>query len=318
MTSPRWGAIEAGGTKVVCLVGSDPDHIVRQVRISTGKPAETLGQVLAFFQEHGPLDAIGIASFGPLELRRSHPRYGFITTSPKPDWSDLDLVGSVHSALNVPVGFDTDVNGAALGEGRWGAARGLDTFVYMTVGTGIGVGAVIEGRVLHGLGHPEMGHISVPRQPGDDFPGDCRFHRDCLEGMASGAAITARWGRPAEQLDGDELREAVALEAAYLAAGLRNLVYTIAPQRIVIGGSVTALPGLFSLVRSSLTQTMAGYHRLPEHGLDDFIVPAALGPLAGPAGALVLADYASQPDRAASPGGAPALRHPGEWTSPLA
>jgi fructokinase len=304
MTLPRLGAIEAGGTKVICLVGSDPDHIVRQVRIPTGEPAKTLGQVLAFFQEQvaagGPLDAIGIASFGPVELRRSHPRYGFITATPKPDWSDLDLVGPVYSALNVPVGFDTDVNGAALGEGRWGAARGVDTFAYMTVGTGIGVGAVIEGRVLHGLGHPEMGHISVPRQPGDDFPGDCRFHADCLEGMAGGAAIAARWGCPAEQLDGDELRQAVALQAAYLAAGLRNIIYTIAPQRIVIGGSVTALPGLFLLVRSKLAEAMAAYHRLPEHGADDFIVPAALGSLAGPAGALVLADYASQPNREAS------------------
>jgi fructokinase len=140
-----------------------------------------------------------------------------------------------------------------------------------------------------------MGHISVARQPGDDFPGDCRFHGDCLEGMAGGTAIAARWGRPAEQLDGDGLREAVALQAAYLAAGLRDIVYTIAPQRIVIGGSVTALPGLFPLVRSNLAQTMAGFHRLPEHGADGFIVPAALGPLAGPAGALVLADYATQP-----------------------
>ncbi|HEX2262137.1 MAG TPA: ROK family protein [Pseudonocardiaceae bacterium] len=304
MTSPRWGAIEVGGTKLICLVGSDPDHIVRQVRIPTGEPAETLGQVLRFFQEQvtagGPLDAIGIASFGPVELRRSHPQYGFITTTPKPGWSDLDLVGPIHSALNVPVGFDTDVNGAALGEGRWGAARGLDTFIYMTVGTGIGVGAVIEGQVLHGLGHPEMGHISVPRQPGDDFPGDCPFHANCLEGMAGGVGIAARWGRPAEQLDGDELREAAALQAAYLAAGLRDIVYTIAPQRIVIGGSVTALYGLFTLVRTKLAETMAGYHRLPEHDADDFIVPSALGPLAGPAGALVLADYASQRNREAS------------------
>ncbi|MGH3827285.1 MAG: ROK family protein [Pseudonocardiaceae bacterium] len=298
------GAIEAGGTKVICLVGSDPDHVVAQVRIPTGQPAETLDQIVAFFQEQvaesGSLDAIGIASFGPLELRRSHPRYGFITTNPRPDWSDLDLVGPVQSALSVPVGFDTDVNGAALGEGRWGAARGLDTFVYMTVGTGIGVGAVIDGRILHGLGHPEVGHMSVPRQPGDDLPGDCRFHAECLEGMAGGAAIAARWGRPAEQLDGDELQEAVALEAAYLAEGLRNIVYTIAPQRIVIGGSVAALPALFPLVRTQLAASMASYHRLPEHGADDFIVPAALGSLAGPAGALVLADYASRPSRGMS------------------
>jgi fructokinase len=294
----RLGAIEAGGTKVICLVGSDPDHIVAQTRVPTREPAETLAQVLAFFQQEvafgGPLAAVGIASFGPLELRRSHPRYGFITASPKPGWSDIDMVGPVRSALGVPVGFDTDVNGAALGEGRWGAARGLDTFVYMTVGTGIGAGAVVEGRIIHGLGHPEMGHLSVPRQPGDGFAGDCSFHGDCLEGMAGGTAIAARWGRPAEQLDGDELRAAVQLEAAYLAAGLRNIVYPLAPQRIVIGGSVTGLPGLFPLVRANLAEALAGYPGLPEHACDDFIVPTALGALAGPAGALVLADRAGQ------------------------
>ncbi|MDQ4020398.1 MAG: ROK family protein [Actinomycetota bacterium] len=292
----RLGAIEAGGTKFVCLVGSDPDHIVAQTRIPTGTSTQTLAQVLAFFRQEvasgGPLAAIGIASFGPLELRRSHPRYGFITNSPKPGWFDVDMVGPVRSALDVPVGFDTDVNGAALGEGRWGAAQGLDTFVYMTVGTGIGAGAVVGGRIVHGLRHPEMGHLSVPWQPGDDFVGDCPFHADCLEGMASGAAITARWGRPAEQLDGEELQAATRLEATYLAAGLRNIVYSVAPQRIVIGGSVTGLPGLFPLIRANLSEALAGYPGLPEHDADDFIVPATLGPLAGPVGALVLADQA--------------------------
>ncbi len=294
----RLGAVEVGGTKVICLIGSDPDHIVARTRIPTGSPAETLAQVCAFFQQEvvagGPLAAVGIASFGPLELRRSHPRYGFITASPKPGWSNVDMVGPVQSALGVPVGFDTDVNGAALAEGRWGAARDLGTFVYLTVGTGVGAGAVVEGRILHGLGHPEMGHLSVPRQPGDGFAGDCPFHGDCWEGMAGGAAIAARWGRPAEQLDGDELRAAVQLEAAYLAAGLRSVVYLIAPQRIVIGGSVAGLPGLFPLARARLAEELAGYPGLSEHAADDFIVPAALGSLAGPAGALVLADRASR------------------------
>jgi len=296
VTVARWGAVEAGGTKIVCLVGSDPDRIVAQTRIPTGTPARTLAEVVAFFRaaadEHGPLDAIGIASFGPLELRRAHPRYGCITTTPKPGWAGVDLVGPLRSAFGVPVGFDTDVNGAALGEGRWGAAQDVDTFVYLTVGTGVGGGAVIDGSVAHGLGHPEMGHLSVPRRPGDDFPGSCPFHADCLEGMAGGAAIAARWGRPAERLDGDDLRRAVELEAAYLAAGLRNIVYTLAPQRIVIGGSVSALPGLFSLIRARLAETLAGYPALPEHSAEDFVTPAALGALAGPAGALVLAESA--------------------------
>jgi fructokinase len=265
----RLGAVETGGTKVVCLVESDPDHIVAQTRIPTGEPVGTLAQVLAFFQQEvssgGPLAAIGIASFGPLELRRSHPRYGFITTSPKPGWSDVDLVGPIRSALGVPVGLDTDVNAAALGEGRWGSARGLDTFVYLTAGTGIGAGAVVNGRVIHGMGHPEMGHVSVPRQPGDGFAGICPLHGKCLEGMASGAAIAARWGCSADQLDGDTLRAATRLEAAYLAAGLRNIIYITAPQRIVIGGGLTGLPGLFPLLRASLTHTLAGYPAFLEH-----------------------------------------------------
>lgn len=297
----RLGAVELGGTKVACLVGSGRDDIVARARIPTGEPSRTLAAVVRFFQREeasgGPLGAVGIASFGPLELRRAHPRYGFITTTPKPGWSGVDILGPFRHALGVPVGFDTDVNGAALGEGRWGAARGLDNLVYMTVGTGIGAGAVIEGRVIHGLGHPEMGHITVPRQAGDDFAGVCPFHGDCLEGMASGAALVARWGRPAERIAGDQLRAAVTLEAAYLASGLRTIVYALAPQRIVIGGGVSALPGLFPQLRGQLSTMLAGYPGLVEQASDDFVVPAALGSLAGPLGALVLADLARQSNR---------------------
>lgn len=289
----RCGAVELGGTKIVCLIGSNPDHVVARTRIATGEPSRTLAQVIDFFrQAGGPLAAIGVASFGPLELRRSHPRYGRITSTPKVGWAGVDVVGPIRSALGVPVGLDTDVNAAALGEGRWGAARGLDTFVYLTVGTGIGGGAIVEGRTAHGLGHPEMGHLSVPRQPGDHFPGSCPFHADCFEGMASGAAIAARWGRPGEQLHGDELRTAVELEAGYLAAGLCTIVYTSAPQRIVIGGGVTALPGLLPLVRTTLVAALGGYPGLSEHRTHDFVVPAALGSEAGPAGALILAEDA--------------------------
>lgn len=285
-----------GGTKVVCLVGSTPTAIAAQTRIPTGPPAETLAQVLEFFHQQilrgGPLAALGIAAFGPLELRRTHPRYGFITTTPKPGWSGVDVVGPVRRALGVPVGLDTDVNAAALSEGRWGAARGLDTFVYLTVGTGIGAGVMVHGRILHGLGHPEVGHLSVPRQDGDEFPGGCPFHRDCLEGMASGPAIAARWRLPAEQLRGEALHAAVRLEARYLASGLRDMVYAVAPQRIVIGGGVTRLPGLLPLVHAQLTDLLAGYPGLEEHTSGGFVVPADLGALAGPAGALVLAEQA--------------------------
>jgi fructokinase len=299
VASTRLGAIEAGGTKFVCLVGSCPERILARTRIPTGEPTQTLARVVAFFQAEvdvdGPLAAVGIASFGPLELRRTHPRYGFITISPKLGWSHVNIVGPIRTALGVPVGFHTDVAGAALGEGRWGAAHGLDTFVYLTVGTGIGGAAVVGGHIAPGLGHAEMGHVHVPRQPSDDFPGDCPFHGDCLEGMAGGAAIAARWGRPAEQLTGAQLRQAVKWEASYLAAGLRTILYTIAPQRIVIGGSVTALPGLFPLLRAQLITTLADYPGMPEHAGAGFVVPAALGPLAGPAGALVLAENALRP-----------------------
>lgn len=299
VASTRFGAIEAGGTKFICLVGSGPDRILARTRIPTGEPAQTLARVVAFFQAevnaNGPLAAVGIASFGPLELRRTHPRYGFITTSPKPGWSYVNIVDPIRTALGVPVGFNTDVAGAALGEGRWGATHGLGTFVYLTVGTGIGAAAVVGGQIASGLVHAEMGHVYVPRQPGDDFPGDCPFHGDCLEGMAGGAAIAARWGRPAEQLTGMQLRQAVKWEASYLAAGLRTIVYTIAPQRIVVGGSVAALRGLFPLLRAQLVKTLAGYPGMPEHAAADFVVPAGLGSLAGPAGALVLAESALQP-----------------------
>jgi fructokinase len=289
----RVGAVEAGGTKFVCLLGSSPDDVVARTRIPTGDdPARTLAAVVDFFAGHPAPAAVGIASFGPVELRPDHPHYGYITSTPKPGWRDVDLVGPIRSALGVPVGFDTDVAGAALGEGRWGAAQGLGTFVYMTVGTGIGAAAVVGGRLAVGLGHAEMGHISVPRQPGDTYPGGCPYHGDCLEGMAAGGAIAARFGRPAEQLDGADLKQAVEWEAGYLAAGLRTIVYTLFPERVVIGGSVPQLPGLFPLVRSTLREMLAGYGALPEHHEESFVAPAGLGGLAGPAGALVLAENA--------------------------
>ena len=222
----RLGGIEAGGTKFVCVVGDGGTGIEAEARFATRDPESTLADALSFFRKTkavAPLDAIGIAAFGPLELRRSESRYGFITRTPKPGWSDTDLVGPLRRELGVPVAIDTDVNGAALAEGRWGAARGLRSFVYVTAGTGIGGGAVVDGRPVHGLVHPEMGHLSVTREPGDDFPGQCPFHGDCFEGMASGSAMAARWGRPGEELTGADLARAVELEAAYLAAGFRNV-----------------------------------------------------------------------------------------------
>jgi fructokinase len=294
-----YGGIEAGGTKFVCVIGTGPDQIVDSARIDVTGPAETIGAALAFFRhaiDAGTRpDAIGIGSFGPVELREGQPRYGWITTTPKPGWSGTDLVGPVARELGLPVGFDTDVNAAALAEGRWGAARGLRSFIYLTLGTGIGGGAMVDGRLLHGLGHPEMGHLAVPRRPGDTFAGTCPFHGDCFEGMASGPAIAARFGRRAETLAGAELAEAVALAGFYLAAGVRSLVYALAPERIVVGGGLSAMPGLVEAARSELATQLAGYPGLSEHRAETFLVPPALGGMAGPAGTLILAERAARP-----------------------
>lgn len=287
----RLGAIEAGGTKFVCAVGSGPDDIGERLRVDTTDQRTTLAAVIEFFSDR-EVEAIGVASFGPVELRRNHERYGYITTTPKPGWSNTDVVGPFEAATRVPIGFDTDVNGAALGEGRWGAARGLSTFVYVTIGTGIGGGAVVNGQVAHGLVHAEMGHLSVRRAPGDTFAGTCPFHGDCFEGMASGPSIAARWGTPAETLTGQELETAIDIEAHYIAEGFRNIVYVIAPERIIVGGGVSAIDGLLPQVRLKLAESLAGYPGLPGHEKPDFVTAPGLGDRSGIAGAFALAEIA--------------------------
>jgi fructokinase len=281
--------VELGGTKVVCLVGTGPSDVAAQTTIATRGPDGTLAEIVAFLQPHD-VGAVGIASFGPVELRRAHPAWGHVTRTPKAGWEGVDVAGAIGRGLGVPVGFDTDVDGAALGEGRWGAAQGLGSFLYLTVGTGIGGGVVSEGRVLHGLVHPEMGHLPVPRLPGDDFAGSCPFHGACFEGLASGPALAARFGVRLEEADDATREEASELAAAYLAVGLTALVYALAPERIVLGGGVAALPGLHARVRRHLGERLAGYPGLPEHADDGFVVPPALGGRAGVLGALVLAE----------------------------
>jgi fructokinase len=292
-----FAGIEAGGTKFVCVIGSDPGSIVETARIEVTAPDETLGAARDFLARALgtgiTFAAIGIGSFGPVELRPGHSRYGWITTTPKPGWSGTDLVGPFAEAFGVPVGFDTDVNAAALGEGRWGAARGLGSFLYLTFGTGVGGGAVVDGRVVHGLGHPEMGHVAVPRRAGDAFPGLCPFHGDCLEGMASGPAVAARFGRRAESLEGADAVAALALVAFYLAAGVRSLTYALAPERVVVGGGLGLMPGLLAAARVELDAQIHGYPGLAEHRAETFLVPAALGGMAGPAGTLILAEQAA-------------------------
>ena len=289
-----FGAIEAGGTKFVCAAGTGPNDL-ETVQFPTTTPADTLEQAVEFFRPYrNGLCAIGIASFGPVDLRRDSATYGYVTSTPKTGWRDTDVAGCVGQALGVPVGFDTDVNGAALGEARWGAAQGLSDFLYLTVGTGIGGGAIVHGEVVHGLMHPEMGHIRVPHDAaGDPYPGCCPFHGDCLEGLASGPAIQARWGLNASELPAEHA--GLALEARYLALGLTNWVCTLSPQRIVLGGGVMQQSLLFPLIRAELLRLLNGYIQAPEITAcaDRFVVPAMLGSRAGVLGALVLAEQAA-------------------------
>ncbi len=288
-----FGGIEAGGTKFICAAGTGPDDL-ETIQIPTGTPAETVAEAVAFLRRfRAEMRAVGVGAFGPVDLRPASWTYGYITTTPKPGWRNFDLAGAVRKALDLPVGFDTDVNAAALGEARWGAAQGLADFLYLTVGTGIGGGAMVNGRLVHGLVHPEMGHIRVPRDKAEDpFAGCCPFHGDCLEGLAAGPAIRARWGMDARELPAEH--PGLALEARYLAAGLANWVCTLSPQRIVMGGGVIEQPLLLPMMRQELLRILNGYVQAREvtERPEQYVVPAMLGSRAGVLGALVLAQEA--------------------------
>jgi fructokinase len=286
-----FGGIEAGGTKFVCAIGSGPDDVRARTRIPTTTPTETLDRVIAFFARHPePLDGIGVGAFGPLDLDPTSPMYGHITTTPKPGWRQCDIAGTLRRALGVPVSIDTDVNVAALGEHRWGAARDVDDVLYLTVGTGIGGGVLVRGEALHGLLHPEIGHIPVPHdREADPFEGTCPFHGDCLEGLASGPAVQARWGQPGETLPVDH--PAWVLEAHYLALALVTCIYTVSSQRIILAGGVMQQAQLFPLIRRQVARLLGGYldvSAIREH-IDEYIAPPALGGNAGVLGALALA-----------------------------
>ncbi|MBI2204434.1 MAG: ROK family protein [Candidatus Rokubacteria bacterium] len=299
-TAPRpVGAVEAGGTKFVCAVGTGPEDLRAETVIPTTAPPETLRRVMDFFLAHGPLAAIGIGSFGPLDLDPRSPAFGSIANTPKPGWADTAVTGAL-APLGLPLAIDTDVNAAALGEHRWGALRGVRTGVYVTVGTGIGGGGVVNGQVLRGLVHPEMGHVLVPHDRiRDPFPGVCPFHGDCLEGLASGVAMRERWGVPAETLPPDH--PAWELEAHYLGLGLAAIVTILSPERIVVGGGVARASGLLGRVRTMLAQHLGGYVRAQavwEAGAD-YVVPPALGDRAGMLGAMALALDAVTPSSSA-------------------
>lgn len=295
---PLYGGIEAGGTKIVCAVGTGPDDLRDEIRFPTTTGDEVLARCIEYFQAQQakePLSAIGIACFGPLDPDPRSPTYGYVTTTPKPNWANYDFVGTLRRNLdNIPVGFDSDVNGAALGEHRWGAAQGLDTFTYITIGTGVGGGGLVGGQLMHGLMHPEMGHMTVPHDKTvDPYEGYCIYHKDCWEGLACGPAIRDRWGIGGHELPADH--PAWDLEAHYIALGLVNIITILSPQRIILGGGVMDQPQLFPLVRQKTGQRLNGYIQKPQldEGLDQYIVPPGLGNRAGVLGAIALAHLAA-------------------------
>jgi fructokinase len=288
-----YGGIEAGGTKFVCAVGSDPEHILSETTIPTTKSNETIERVVEFFlkaQEEGTITAIGLGSFGPLDLNKASPFFGYIRNTPKPGWANTGIAGKIGEALRVPILFNTDANVAALGEATWGNGQGFDPLLYLTVGTGIGGGIIIHGKPLHGLIHPEMGHMRVPHDwKKDSFPGACAYHGDCLEGLASGPALHQRWGIPAELLPSNH--EAWILEAQYIATGLTNLICTISPKRIILGGGVMQRTEVLGSVRGKIRELLNDYfeHKLFHEDIAEYVTPPKLGKRSGVLGAIALA-----------------------------
>ncbi len=280
---PVWGAIEAGGSKFVCGAGTGPDDL-QTIEIPTTTPEATIDAAVTWLRAHcgDGLKSVGIGSFGPVDIRPGSPTWGFITSTPKTAWRNFNFAGAIGKALHVPVAFNSDVNAAILGEARWGAARDVANCLYLTVGTGIGGGAISSGHLLQGVSHPEMGHIRVPHDlVRDPFPGVCPYHGDCLEGLATGPAIETRWGTPAAELAADH--PAWLLEAQYLACGIANFTLTFAPERVLLGGGVMRQSALLEMIRREVARLLGGYVEVPE------ILPPHLGQRAGVLGALALA-----------------------------
>lgn len=283
----RIGGIEAGGTKMVCAVGDEKGELFERVTIPTRQPEETFEEMIRYFSDK-QIEALGIGCFGPVDLNRSSATYGFITSTPKPGWENTDVVGRFQKALSVPVGFDTDVNGAILGEVMLGAAKGCENAIYITVGTGIGVGVYVNGGLLHGLVHPEGGHILLAKHPKDTYSGKCPYHGCCFEGLASGPAIEERWGKKAELL-ADEMN-VWELESYYIAQAITNYILTYSPQKIILWGGVMHQNQLFEQIRAKVPELLSGYIQHPEvtEKIADYIVPPALGDNPGILGAIQL------------------------------
>lgn len=283
----RLGALEAGGTKMVCAMGDETGRIFEQVSILTETPDITVPKLIRYFAERG-IDALGIGCFGPIELDKSSSMYGCITSTPKLAWRNYNIVGAFAEALHCPIGFDTDVNSSVLGEVTFGQAKGKDCVIYLTIGTGVGGGIYIEGKLLHGMLHPETGHVLIQKREHDSYGGKCPYHKNCLEGLAAGPAIEERWGRKAVELaDRTEVWE---LEADYIAQALTGYILTISPQMIILGGGVMHQEQLFPLIRDKVTQMLGGYIQAEAlKDMDSYIVPASLNDNQGIMGCLELA-----------------------------
>lgn len=269
-----YGALEAGGTKMVCAIGDETGKIYEQISIPTIEPEITMPKIIEYFKDK-EIKALGIACFGPVDLNPASETYGYITTTPKLKWANFDIVGTMKSALHVPVGFDTDVNGSLLGEVTFGQAKGLTDALYLTIGTGIGGGVMTNGRLLHGMLHPELGHMKMIVHPKDTYKGHCPFHGTCFEGLAAGPAIEDRWGKKAIELKDDAF--VWELEAYYIAQALHTLILTLSPEIIILGGGVMHQTQLFPLIRRMTLENMNGYLKTKElSDIDHYIVPASL------------------------------------------
>ncbi len=286
----RIAAIEAGGTKFVCAVGDEKGNIFSREVIKTTTPKETMGLVVEYFKGH-EFEKMAIGCFGPIDINISSETYGYITSTPKKAWIDYNILGELKKHFNVPIAFNTDVNCAALGELTLGVAKGLESCLYMTIGTGIGAGAVVNNTLVSGMLHPEMGHMIIRRREDDDFEGTCIYHKDCFEGLACGKAIDFRWDTPAYELPEDH--KAWDLEAYYLAQGIVNFILVLSPQKIVLGGSVSKQKQLFPMIHKYVNELLNGYIKTRElENIEDYIVYAGLGDDAGIKGTLVLGSKA--------------------------
>ena len=281
------GGIEAGGTKMVCAVGDESGKVMDRVSFPTRQPEETFRDLIDYFKGRD-IQALGVGCFGPLDLNKNSKTYGYITKTPKKGWEYCDVVGTLKNALNVPVGFDTDVNGAVLREVTWGAAKGAESAIYITVGTGVGVGVYVNGGLLHGLVHPEAGHMLLGRHPEDEYVSCCPYHKNCMEGLASGSAVSGRWGKKGVELaDRDEVWE---LEAFYIGQAIANYVLAYSPQKIILWGGVMHQEKLFDMVRREAKNMLNGYipHDMILNSMEEYIVPPALGEDPGIMGAIKL------------------------------